>query len=275
MKKVAVLLAMYNAEVFVENLLNSLLYQSYRDFDVYVHDDISADNSRVIIKDYGKRAHFIHFLEDGTKRGAKGSFMWLLQNVDADYYMFCDQDDLWLPNKIRQSVEYIEKLEKEHPGRPVCVHTDLAVADANYNIIAKSLWKQSRVKPNILEDKDYIQVFNCVTGCTMIFNQQAKECSIPMNEAAPMHDFWVAYQTLVHGGVLSHLPYSTILYCQHGNNEVGANDVGIKYIFKKFSDVTAVYKNNVEKYKQMHQISGISWMRYLYCKITFEIRRLL
>lgn len=273
MKRVAVLLATYNGQKYIKTLLQSLLNQSYFNYGIYIHDDLSKDNTLSLINEY--KDSKIIVLKDFVNRGAKGSFMWLLENVTADYYMFCDQDDFWLPHKIEQSVYKMEILEKDHPDSPICLHTDLAVVDANYNIIKKSLWELSKVKPRILENKDYIQVFNCVTGCTMIFNQKAKDCSLPFNEISPMHDFWVAYSTLANGGILSHLPYSTILYCQHGDNEIGANDVGIRYVFNKLSRISKLYLENIEKYKIMHQISGISLRRYLFCKINYEIRRLI
>ena len=270
--KIAILLCTYNGEKYLQTLLNSLLLQSYPFFYVYIHDDGSADGTVSIIKHYSEKKSNIVFMKDSVRRGAKQSFMWLLQNVDADYYMFCDQDDLWLPYKIELSVQLIEKLEKDNPQKPICVHTDLAIADTNYNIIAKSLWKQSRVIPRILEHKDFIQVFNCVTGCTMIFNRAAKKCAIPMNPYAPMHDFWVAYQVLANNGILTHLPLSTILYCQHGNNEVGANFVGWRYILKKFR-LKKLLKDNIEAYKVMHRISNISLLKYFSFKLYFEVRR--
>ena len=275
MKKIAILLATDNGASHVENLLNSLWCQTYTAFNVYIHDDASTDNTLSIIEKYNqglKGKLNITILNDVCKRGAKGSFMWLLENVDANYYMFCDQDDLWLPYKIEQSVHWIERLENENPNKPICVHTDLAVADTNYNIVAKSLWKQSRVIPKILEHKDYIQVFNCVTGCSMIFNRLAKKCALPMNPLAPMHDFWVAYQVLANNGILTHLPFATILYCQHGNNVVGANKVGLQYILNKLR-LNKLFKKNIEAYKLMHKISNISWLKYFSFKFYFEIRR--
>ncbi|MBQ4405407.1 MAG: glycosyltransferase [Bacteroidales bacterium] len=275
MKKIAVLLATYNGSARIEYLLNSLVCQTYTSFNVYVHDDASTDNTLSIIEKYknGQKGNLtISILNDICKRGAKGSFMWLLENVESDYYMFCDQDDFWLPFKIEQSVQLIERLEKENFNKPICVHTDLAVADTNYNIIATSLWTQSRVIPKILEHKDFIQVFNCVTGCSMIFNRLAKKCALPMNPLAPMHDFWVAYQVLANNGILTHLPSSTILYCQHGNNVVGANKVGLQYVLNKFR-LKKLFKKNVETYKLMHQLSNISWLKYFGFKLYFEIRR--
>lgn len=272
--RIAILLATFNGESRIRLLLNSILNQTCSDFIIYIHDDGSTDKTVSIVKGYHDKR--IILKEDSMRqRGAKNSFMWLLQNVDADYYMFCDQDDLWLPTKIQQSLDFIMSVERENPGMPVCIHTDLAVSDANYSITSKSLWKQSKIKPNYLEDINYLQVFNCVTGCTMMFNDIAKKKSFPFNEVAPMHDFWVAYQTLAHGGILTHLPLSTIIYCQHGNNEVGANDVGFRYVRNKIEQLFKVIKQNRAKFVIMHQISGISWARYLWCKVSYEIIRVI
>ena len=268
----AVLLATYNGARYIKRQLDSLCQQSYSDFSIYVHDDGSSDDTINIILNYDDDR--IHIMTDSkSSRGAKKNFIWLLEHVEADYYMFCDQDDWWLPFKIEQSLDFIKKIERDDPRRPVCIHTDLAVADENYNVISQSLWKQSRIKPSFLENKTYIQIFNCVTGCTMMFNNRAKECAFPFNENAPMHDFWVPYQTMVHDGILTHLPVSTMLYCQHGNNTVGANDVGANYVRNKFIHLSRVYKDNIINYKNMHAISGISILNYIKCKLIYELYR--
>lgn len=275
MINIAILLATYNGSERLKVLLDSILNQTFCAWTLYIRDDGSTDDTVAICNKYAEEHNNIFIKEDETKhRGAMGSFIWLLENVEADYYMFCDQDDLWLPNKILQSFEFLKGIEIENPNVPICIHTDLAVSDGYYNVISKSLWKQSRIKPSYLENIDYIQVFNCVTGCSMMFNHKAMECAFPFNDISPMHDFWIVYQTLAHGGILSHLHASTILYCQHGDNEVGANNVGVRYIIDKIKKLPHIIKENKEKYKVMHEISGISFYRYMKCKLIYEIVRL-
>lgn len=272
----SILLATYNGAKRLPILLNSLLIQSYRDWIIYIHDDGSTDGTARICEDFQKRDSRIIILHDDVKhRGAKNSFMWLLEHVEADYYMFCDQDDLWLPFKVQQSVELMKEQELKGQNIPVCVHTDLAVTDKYYNVMAQSLWKRSKIEPGFLEKKDYLQVFNCVTGCTMIFNQKAKEVSLPFNKIAPMHDFWVAYSTLSAGGILTHLNRSTILYCQHDTNEVGAIHVDKWYVLNKIRTLKLVFEHNWHNYQMMHAISGISMLRFFSCKLRYEIHRFL
>lgn len=272
---VAILLAIYNGYDRLPILINSIINQSYKDWRLYIHDDGSTDNSLQICKEIQSQDYRIVILSDNIKhRGAKNSFMWLLGKVQADYYMFCDQDDLWLPFKIEQSINRIKKIEADSSVNiPVCVHTDLAVVDGFYNITAQSLWKRSKIVPDLLETKDYIQVFNCVTGCTMIFNEKAKSVSLPFNKIAPMHDFWVAYRTIITGGTLTHLKASTILYCQHGTNEIGAINVNGSYILNKLRHIRKVIENNRHNFHIMHEISGISFFKYLWCKIVYNFRR--
>lgn len=274
MKRIAILLATYNGGSRLSVLLNSLQQQTYHDWTLYIHDDGSTDDTLDVCGTFMSTDSRIVLLHDTVAhRGAKKSFIWLLENTHADYYMFCDQDDLWLPSKIEQSFNHIRKQEILYPNSPICVHTDLAVCDKHYNVVANSLWKLSKTNPRVLETIGYLQVFNCVTGCTMIFNKKAKDAAFPFEDVAPMHDFWVAYQTLLKNGHLTHLNISTILYCQHENNVVGANSVGYAYLLDKMGNAGQVVRRNIANYRIMHNISGISAWHYFKYKVMYEIRR--
>jgi glycosyltransferase involved in cell wall biosynthesis len=270
---VGILLATYNGGNRLHIQIQSIINQTFEDWILYIRDDGSNDDTLSICRYYANKDKRIRVVEDEVKhRGAKGSFIWLLEHVDAEYYMFSDQDDMWLPNKISLSLRAIQ--EKGIGDKPVCIYTDLAVADSNYNVISSSLWKTSKVKPYILENKYYIQVFNCVTGCTMIFNRKAKLTALPFDERAPMHDFWVAYKILEKHGILSHISDSTILYCQHGNNAVGANRVNFSYVVNKFVHIKDTINKNYHIYRSMHSFSGISIFKFAFCKFSYELLRL-
>ena len=151
--------------------------------------------------------------------------------------MFCDQDDFWLPFKIEVTINKAKELETRYINRPICIHTDLATTDANFFITNKSLWKVSKVKINILEKKDFIQVFPCTTGCTMLFNNIAKEQAMPFPEKAPMHDWWIALKTVMGDGILDHINKPTILYCQHEHNVIGANSITFTYYLSRIYNI--------------------------------------
>ena len=100
--QVDILLATYNGERFLDEQMHSLLSQSYTEWHLIIRDDGSTDNTLAIIQRYKKQyPNKITILEDNLANlGACRNFGRILEQSDADYAMFCDQDDVWLPKKI-------------------------------------------------------------------------------------------------------------------------------------------------------------------------------
>jgi rhamnosyltransferase len=97
---IAILLATYNGGQYLMEQLDSLLQQTCQEWTLYIHDDGSTDNTYDILREYSQKHSNIYVLEYESQRGAMGNFLSLLQRVEADYYMFCDQDDVWLKQKV-------------------------------------------------------------------------------------------------------------------------------------------------------------------------------
>lgn len=271
---IAILLATYNSEKYLEIQLNSILAQTNKNWKLYVRDDGSTDKTLDILKKYTILFDNIVVLDDEIKhRGARDSFLYLLDKVDANYYMFCDHDDYWLPNKIDVSVKHMQEKEKAYPNVPICLYTDAIVVDENYRILSRSLWKISKIKPCISERLPYLLMFNSVTGCTMIINKIAKTTLLPIGQNVPMHDVWIAYSVLKASGILGHINKPTLLYCQHGNNVVGANDVSFHYIKHKLISFKKVLAVNKKIYSWINETYSISPLDYALYKIIYSIIR--
>jgi glycosyltransferase involved in cell wall biosynthesis len=272
--KLAILLATYNSQRFLKEQLDSLFSQTTDNWTLYIRDDGSNDSTLEIINNYkSKYSNIVLFEDSKTGLGAMKSFFTLLENVESDYYMFCDHDDVWLPNKVELSLQKLIQTELEHPGKPIIVHTDLKVVDGNLELISPSFWQMSAIKPNVIENENVIQVFNCVTGCTMIFNNSVKKISLPFVEEAPMHDWWIALQTLKNGGIIKNIQVATILYRQHGNNEVGARSVTFNYFVNKIKGIRKTVQGHSEHIKFLKKINGLNAVQYYYYKLYYTILR--
>lgn len=267
--KIAILLAVYNGRFFLIDQLQSLFAQSNKDFIVYVHDDGSTDDTNSILEQYAQSypSRFVIMNDPVKHRGAGPSFMWLLENVDADYYMFCDQDDYWLQSKVDHTLARMLEVERNNPGKPVLIHTDLKIADANLNIIHNSFWKYHNFKVDVSKNKKFIGFGNIVTGCTMVINRAAKNIAFPYDDKM-LHDYWLALKVSKYG-VIDNLKEQTILYRQHGGNEAGAgipyhkNRVGYKSFFQGFT----------EERVRVKDLSGAGFFRWaLYRAIYFCYR---
>ena len=141
----------------------------------------------------------------------------------ADYVMFCDQDDVWHPDKVRLTLRLMEQVETD-PSLPVLVHTDLRVVDGELREMDPSFQHYSGLDGHRLSLPQLL-VQNVVTGCTVMINRSlARLACRPVEEGDMlMHDWWLALIAAAMGRAVF-LDRATIDYRQHGGNVVGAKD---------------------------------------------------
>jgi len=273
-KDIAILLATYNSTSFLAEQLDSLFNQTNQDWTLYIRDDGSNDDTMNIIQKYQDKYHErIIIMNDPEHHiGPMNSFMRLLERTNADYYMFCDHDDIWLPHKIETSINHMIQNEKRYPQTPIVIHTDLQVVDQQLNKISDSFWAYSKLKPHILKKFNYIGVCNCATGCTMLLNKYAKNIAFPYPPHAPMHDWWITAKVAKLGKIIE-IPEATILYRQHMTNEVGARKITLSYFIRKIINLTNTLKGHKELFPFHKSIGYGSITKYYLYKILYTIRR--
>lgn len=266
--KIAVLLATYNGGKYIREQLDSLFQQSCKQFHLYVRDDGSSDDTMKIVEEFRQKyPDRITILEDSQKhRGAAKSFMYLLENVDSEYYMFCDQDDIWLPEKIEKTFARM-KDETAAKNVPVLVATDLKVVDEQLSPIKDSFNEDLKIDV-FRKHPELICVRHVVTGCTMMFNRAAKLASLPMSPRATMHDEWVALCVHFKGGVISILDDATILYRQHTSNTLGAEQASKGFFARAIA--RAGQKQFFQVAKLLHKDFGLSYLKFLMYKILYS-----
>jgi glycosyltransferase involved in cell wall biosynthesis len=244
--RVAILLSTYNGEKFVLEQLKSLFGQSYENFLVVTRDDGSTDKTLQLLEEQAEKhpTKLILLPADNKNLGARDSFSKLIEFVlenkttlgtNKAYMMFCDQDDIWFEEKVETQVAAIIKIEAEHPGLPVLVHTDLQVVSENTAPIAESLIKFQGLE--IERNRfPHLVISNLVTGCTALINEELAEIAVPVSNEAIMHDWWMALVASAFGKLIF-LDQPLVHYRQHGNNTIGAKEyVGINPLSRSFYD---------------------------------------
>ena len=222
MAEVQILLSTWNGEAWLAELLTSLNRQSFADWELLVRDDGSQDQTLKIIlewqREYGY--HSSKLITDGEHLGSTQSFSRLVEHSTAPYLMFCDQDDVWFPEKIEFSLAALKKLESEYGAHiPALVHTDMAVVDEAKALEAVSFWTLRSF--DVEQRKQAYLLTNVVSGCASIFNRAAASKAFPVPEQAIQHDRWLALVCAWFGGIYA-LPQPLLFYRQHGSNQVGA-----------------------------------------------------
>lgn len=233
MPRIAILLPTWNGEKFLAEQLDSLLAQTYQNFVVVIRDDGSSDGTPTLIAQYAAaHPHHIHVLvSDGKNLGASGSFSWLMNyalqhkqtlGLERAWLMFCDQDDVWMPQKIAISMQRMLALQQKHPGTPALVHSDLRVVDEQRHLLAPSFVAYQGLEP-LRNNFGRMIVSNTVTGCTALLNEELITLASPVPPEAVMHDWWLALVVSAFGHI-DYIDEALVEYRQHGRNTIGARE---------------------------------------------------
>lgn len=139
-KKVTVILPAYNGEKFIAEQIESLLSQTWQNLDIYIRDDMSRDHTLEVVRSFvgrepaGKR--LILPAGSPSNRGyIRNVFDSWAETAPSDYYCFCDQDDVWYPDKIEKSVAL---LESKGTDRPALCFTGYRYCDAALHFLRRS-----------------------------------------------------------------------------------------------------------------------------------------
>jgi glycosyltransferase involved in cell wall biosynthesis len=229
-----ILLATHNGERYVAELLQSLLAQSYPSWRLLVSDDGSIDRTPDILRDFQRRLpDRVRLCSRRTRRnGACGNFAHLLALAEGDYVMPCDQDDVWMPDKIDKTLAAMRAAERRvGSARPVLVFTDLRVVDADRRLIDPSLWHYQRIDPKGVS-VGCLLTRNVINGCTVMANRALVRLALPQPSEAIVHDWWLAILACVLGRI-EHVPEALVEYRQHGGNDIGARDMTLGALLRR------------------------------------------
>jgi glycosyltransferase involved in cell wall biosynthesis len=235
--RIDILLATHNGVCFLGEQVRSLLAQTYPHFRILARDDGSTDATAALLADLAARCpgkieildstvgqvgNLPHENRGGRRLGSRGNFAALLEHADADYVMFCDQDDVWLPEKIERTLRTMQDVERQSGAdQPALVHTDLAVVDEALRPLGRSFWEYQHLDVRRGATINRLLIQNVVTGCAAMANRPLVEKALPIPPEAVHHDWWFALVAATFGRV-EPVEEATVLYRQHGRNQVGA-----------------------------------------------------
>lgn len=275
MEKVTVLLSTYNGGNYLAEQLDSLVAQQGVEVDILVRDDGSTDATQELLDKWQDKGALTWYTSENLGPGK--SFMHLLKNAaPGGYYAFCDQDDVWLPEKLKLTMEKMQSVEKANPGKPVIVHTDMYVVDERLNVVHDSFWRSSGLRPDILRTFPYLCVCNSVNGCTIVMNSAARELILEkyVEQELIIHDVISALTVSYYGGIIDYVEAPTVLYRQHSSNVVGAVAYSKgRAIRNRLANIVKVLGRNVKVYKAVNKIGRINIFSYLYHKVKYMIIR--
>lgn len=262
-------MATYNGEKYLMEQINSILEQSYSNWVLFVHDDNSSDNTVSIIRQYQiDYPEKIVFLDDNISFGnPQDNFSYIITNIpnNYEYYMFADQDDVWLKNKIETTLDKMIEIKTKNESLPKLVHTDLFIVNSKLLILSNSMWDYQKINYKEINTKNLLAQNN-VTGCTMMFDKNVKNLFFPIPKESLMHDWWIAVNVSYYG-IIDYVKDPTIYYRQHSANSVGAKVPNLFYYFKKLIQIKKVFLHYRKLFYMIRCLSfKVSFIEILFLK---------
>lgn len=191
---VAILLSSYNGEKYIEEQIDSILAQSFKNITLYIRDDGSKDETVSILKKYEDHPQIK--IEYGENIGFFASFLWLLNHCEtSDYYAFADQDDYWYPDKIEVAVRRLKDSNK-----PAVYCCNMNFCDANMQHAVRQMVKYPfSIERTIINGE-------CGYGFTQVFNNATRDLMLgkkaPKSYKIIAHDAWIHLLCLACGAVI-------------------------------------------------------------------------
>lgn len=242
---VCVLMSTYNGEKYLREQLDSILNQVDVQVRILIRDDGSTDNTRKILYEY--QNHYsdrIILIEGSGNVGWRSSFIMLLydaKRLDATFYAFADQDDIWLPNKLSRACQ---KLSKIHSGGALYYANQMVVDGDNQELFSINEYKDW-IQKGTAKKRVFIHGQALSIGCVMVFNRILLDIatSNEMQLLLPMitgHDNWMGMVAVYFGEVV----YDDYIAIRHRQHIYSVTNSGIrkrKHPFRKYDNYATLF----------------------------------
>jgi len=214
---VAILLATYQGERYLAEQLDSFARQTYMNWRAWASDDGSSDGTLPLLRRYRTQWGADRLiLQTGPAQGSSRNFLSLTYNQDiqADYYAYSDQDDIWEDDKLERALSW---LTTQDSGIPALYCTRTRLVDAHNREIGLS--------PNFHRSPSFANALmqSITGGNTMVFNNAARRllCQVDPGTEVVIHDWWVYLAIAACGGIIHFDPKPGLRYRQHDGNLIG------------------------------------------------------
>lgn len=220
---VSIIMPCYNAEQFVAESIDSVLAQTYQNWELVVTDDNSSDSTPEIVQDYCKKDQRIKLYQPGIHQGIAKTRNHSLSKANGRFVAFLDNDDLWIPTKLEHQVQFM-------------LDNDLAFCYGNYELLHEDGSKMGKTIHNAgkIHYKKYLCNTIIGSGTVMIDTEKTESLVMPLNETSDDMALWCH---LLKNGFCAYPMDETILQYRLRSNSASSNKL------KAAKDVWKVYRN--------------------------------
>lgn len=247
--KSLIMMASYNGQDYIAQQIESIIGQSYSDWELYIRDDGSKDDTVRIIKYFVNLDSRIHLIEkENDIGGACLNFYELLRFGKSNskkykYYFLSDQDDMWDSEKLFKEVQLLKS------NKPLLVYTDLTLMEEDGSLTNKRMSDVHDIYLKNQNDIFYNQIF--IWGNTIGFNRNLMELiQIPKDISNNLsHDHYLAFYASAYGKII-YLDQPLTYYRRHADNvsELPPNYSPVQILKKMAKGIKPLIDGHAQSY---------------------------
>ncbi|MDD5052225.1 MAG: glycosyltransferase family 2 protein [Sulfuricurvum sp.] len=253
---ISIAMATYNGEIFLHKQLDSILKQTYSNFELIICDDHSTDNTLKILTEYSKHDSRIRIYSNPINIGFVKNFEKALALCTGEYIALADQDDIWEKEKLAVLIHEI--------GPNLLIHSNCSIIDDQDHVISL-YWKKN---VDTFVDLKSLLFRNVVTGCTILIKKDLLLTALPFPEEITYHDWWLAICAAADKKIC-YTDKSLTQYRQHIRQNTGVKSSQNTSVFQDiYSNIIKRFNNiqhhRIRAYQKHHQnlhaIKNIKWV---------------
>jgi glycosyltransferase involved in cell wall biosynthesis len=251
MSSISVVMATYNGERFIRDQLDSLAAQQYLPAELIISDDASSDGTVAIAEQFAKTAPFtVHIARHGHRVGYSANFMRGASLCTSDIIAFCDQDDIWSPQKLASCIEGFR-----NPAVLLVYHNAEVITETGELLDTLSCYASAPISPplslcpvrNIALALGFTEVFRrCITEFSDLWEMSLNF----MDLMTPMaHDQWVFFIASVFGSIV-YIDETLAAYRQHDTNLYGWRPAP-----NSFCNLSELFRNPAREFNILRHVA--------------------
>lgn len=243
---ISVAMTTYNGEKFLREQIDSILNQTYKDIELVVCDDCSSDSTWSILQEYQQKDSRIRCYKNEKNLGFKNNFGKAISLCNGEFIALSDQDDIWIPEKLEESIKYINNYDM------ICSNASLI----DENNLPLNLTMKKDILHFTFFPTDQNQLLchlchrNIAQGATILAKTAFIKQCLPIPELFPFHDHWFALFAATQNGI-KYIDKSLLLYRKHIHQQTINNKKNIFHELKPFNEKINLYNSYYEHQKKL------------------------
>lgn len=240
MPKVSIITPLYNSSDFIAETIESVLNQTYSEWEMIIVDDCSTDNSVEIVKEYANKDKRINLIVLEENIGAAAARNVALENASGRFIAFLDSDDLWKSDKLKKQTDFMKK-------------NNIAFSFSSYEVINQDGSKTGKTinAPMSISYSQYLK--NTIIGCLTVLIDKSKTGDFKMPLIKSSHDM-ALWLLLMRKGILAY----------------GINETLASYRLVENSNTAQKWKAAKDVWKVYRDIEKLSLLYSAFCFIGYS-----